>query len=535
LANISSMNHEQNIRLTQVGPGTAGGLVQRRFWQPVALVEEFDPKLAPDMGSLQEPRLVKAVRALGQDFVLVKNHDGSWALLDRDCPHRGANLVFARYEINSCSRAYLKAEVPISLKNETSTSIRCPFHGWAFQTSGVQAGQCIDTPAEPENSTLCTQIRQRAYPVQEKAGVVWAWLGEMTSDSEGVTQPDPMPALDCFAAPASHSFAFKGMWQANWLQCFEVGMDPAHPSFLHRFLQDADLQETGSNAGGKQFRSAAAGDVDGERWPMTRVMRELHRPKLSAKAVGSDTLQGIRITALRQLSDATTHVRMTQAIFPHIFVIPLSETLTITQWHLPVDDGRTYWFSVFTSFAEPIDQAAMRAQRLPYTTLPDYTPRAGAHNAWGFSPEEQQSRTFLGMGEDDINVHDQWAVESMGGQQDRTREHLATSDKIIVLYRRWLQRALDAAEKGEAPPALPAMQTVSEAPGTVDGFAPSDAWEDWCKAQLTDKRRKAPWTTQVSTTLDHAKPVRTELVEGQAGFDKLSPNGEFNLKAHNKA
>ncbi len=503
------MNREQNIRLTQVGPGSPGGLLQRRFWQPVALAEEFDPALAPDMGSVAQPRLIKAVRALGQDFVLVKNHDGSWALLDRDCPHRGANLAFARYESShyesdSASRSIYAGKAPISTTKPDATSIRCPFHGWAFQTSGQVPGQCIDTPAEPENSTMCQHIKQRSYPVQEKAGVVWAWLGnltsgsegEMTSGSEGATPP-PMPELDCFAAPASHSFAFKGMWHANWLQCFEVGMDPAHPSFLHRFLQDADLAEMGSNAGGKQFRSAAAGDVAGERWPMTRVMRQLHRPQLSAQAVGSETMQGIRITALRQLSEATTHVRMTQAIFPHIFVIPLSETLTITQWHLPIDDGRTYWFSVFTSYAQPIDQAAMRAQRLPYTTLPLYTPKSGAHNAWGFSPEEQISRTFLGMGEDDINVHDQWAVESMGeannGVQDRTREHLATSDKIIVLYRRWLQRAQDAAEKGQALPALPAMHTLSEPPGTVDGFAPTDAWEAWITAQLADKRSTAPW------------------------------------------
>jgi phthalate 4,5-dioxygenase len=481
------MNHEQNLRLTQVGPGTAGGVLQRRFWQPIALVEEFDPRLAPDMGSLQHPRLIKAVRALGQDFVLVKNHDGSWALLDRDCPHRGANLAFARYETihfknDSASRSISAGDQSISSQN---TAIRCPFHGWAFQTNGEAPGQCIDTPAEPEGSTMCQHIKQRSYPVQEKAGVVWAWFGD--------SAPEPMPELDCFAAPASHSFAFKGFWHANWLQCFEVGMDPAHPSFLHRFLQDADLQETGSNAGGKQFRSAAAGDVAGERWPMTRVMRELHRPKLVAQAVQNDTLQGIRITALRALSEQTTHVRVTQAIFPHIFVIPLSETLTITQWHLPVDDGQTYWFSVFTSFDAPIDQAAMRAQRLPYTTLPHYTPKAGAHNAWGFSPEEQATRTFLGMGEDDINVHDQWAVESMGSLQDRTREHLATSDKIIVLYRRWLQRAQDAAAAGQVPPPLPATQTLNEPPGTVDGFAPSDTWETWWQAQLAEKRRKASW------------------------------------------
>jgi phthalate 4,5-dioxygenase len=496
------MNHEQNIRLTQVGPGTAGGLLQRRFWQPVALAEEFDPLLAPDMGTVERPRLVKAVRALGQDFVLVKNHDGSWALLDRDCPHRGANLAFARYETNhyknnSTLRSIDEGDMPISLHKLESTAIRCPFHGWAFQTSGNTPGQCIDTPAEPENSTLCTQIKQRSYPVQEKAGVVWAWLGDVTHGTDGATKLPALPGLDSLAAPASHSFAFKGMWQANWLQCFEVGMDPAHPSFLHRFLQDADLGVTGSNAGGKQFRSAAAGDVAGQRWPMTRVMRELHRPKLAAHAIGSDTLQGLRITALRELSKDITHVRLTQAIFPHIFVIPLSETLTITQWHLPIDDSRTYWFSVFTSYAEPIDHAAMRAQRLPYTNLPDYTPKAGAHNAWGFSAQEQMSRTFLGMGEDDINVHDQWAVESMGlsnhGVQDRTREHLGTSDKIIVLYRRWLQRAQDAAEKGDSLPALPALQALSQPPGTIDGFAPSDTWVAWAEQQMNAKRSKASW------------------------------------------
>ncbi len=495
------MNHEQNIRLTQVSPGTPGGLLQRRFWQPIALAEEFDPTLAPDMGTAEQPRLVKAVRALGQDFVLVKNHDGSWALLDRDCPHRGANLAFARYESfheasyyknNSTSRSIYNGEVPISLKNLTSasshTAIRCPFHGWAFQTNGDAPGQCVDTPAEPENSTLCTQIKQRSYRCQEKAGVVWAWLGD--------TAPEPMPELDCFAAPDSHSFAFKGLWHANWLQCFEVGMDPAHPSFLHRFLQDADLHETGSNAGGKQFRSAAAGEVAGERWPMTRVMRELHRPKLSAEPVRSDTWQGIRITALRALSEQTVHVRMTQAILPHIFIIPLSETLTITQWHLPVDDGRTYWFSIFTSFDAPVDQTAMRAQRLPYTQLPTYTPRAGAHDHWGFSPEEQMTRTFLGMGEDDINVHDQWAVEStgqrLGGLQDRTREHLATSDKVIVLYRRWLQRAIDAVEAGKAPEPLPS-QNMSEPPCTVDGFAPLPDWQTWRAEAVKLKRSKASW------------------------------------------
>ena len=51
------------------------------------------------------------------------------------------------------------------------------------------------------------------------------------------------------------------------------------------------------------------------------------------------------------MTDQLTHVRVTQAIFPHTFVIPLSETLTITQMHLPVDDEHTYWYSIFTSLS----------------------------------------------------------------------------------------------------------------------------------------------------------------------------------------
>ena len=138
------------------------------------------------------------------------------------------------------------------------------------------------------------------------------------------------------------------------------------------------------------------------------------------------------VGALRRIDAATMHVRVTQSVFPQAFVIPLSETMTITQFHMPVDDTHTYWYSIFTSFADPIDKEAMRRPRLAVVDLPGYIPKSGRHNDWGFDPEDQRSRTFLGMGEDDINVHDQWAVESMGAIQDRTREHLGTSDKVII-------------------------------------------------------------------------------------------------------
>jgi phthalate 4,5-dioxygenase oxygenase subunit len=451
------MKAEQNERITRIGPGTPCGAVMRQYWQPVALVDEFDPALDARMAH----RPVKAVRALGQDLVLFKDAAGAWGLLDRDCPHRGADLSFGRHE---------------------GDGLRCPFHGWKFAADG----RCLDTPAEPAGSKLCERVRQRRYPVLEKSGIVFGWFGD-----EG-TAPPPFPEFDCFAAPSTHTFAFKGLWQCNWLQAFEVGIDPAHPSFLHRFLNDEPLDAIGQNAGGKQFRSASAGEAHGgERWPMTRIMREFHQPEISFEPKP----WGLQLTALRPMTQELTHVRITNAIFPHTFVIPLSETLTITQMHLPVDDTHTYWFSVFTSFDGPVDKNAMRHQRTQYISLPDYIPNSGRHNHWGFNPDEQRSQTFLGMGEDDINVHDQWAVESMGAIQDRTREHLGTSDKVIMANRRMLLKAIDdVAAGGKAPGVADAsLAAQMQGPDTVDGIAPAGTWPTWWQEKVKAKRDGAPW------------------------------------------
>ncbi|MGV3569708.1 MAG: Rieske 2Fe-2S domain-containing protein [Ramlibacter sp.] len=467
------MKSEQNELLTRVGPGTACGAVLRSYWQPVALVDEFDPRLDPRMAQ----RPLKAVRALGQDMVLFKDEAGQWGLLDRDCPHRGADLAFGRHE---------------------GDGVRCPFHGWKFDASG----RCLETPAEPTGSKLCDRVRQRSYPVQERSGVLFAWLGE-----EGKAPPFPA-AFDCFAAPATHTFAFKGLWQCNWLQAFEVGIDPAHPSFLHRFLQDAALESIGDNAAGKQFRSASAGDFGGEKWPMTRIMREFHQPEISFEA----RPWGLRLQALRPMTDELTHVRVTSAVFPQTFVIPLSETLTITQMHLPVDDTHTYWYSIFTSFAGPVDKEAMRSQRLQFISLPDYVPKAGRHNNWGFNPEEQRAQTYLGMGEEDINVHDQWAVESMGAIQDRTREHLGTSDKVIMANRRMLLKAIETVQAGGTAPGIAdaALASQMQGPETVDGIAPAGTWSQWWQDRVAAKRAGAPWTAKDAAAASAAEPSTAE-------------------------
>jgi len=210
---------------------------------------------------------------------------------------------------------------------------------------------------------------------------------------------------------------------------------------------------------------------------------------------------GMRLTTLREMTDDISHVRVTHSIFPHTFVIPLSETMTITQMHVPVDDENTYWVSIFTSFDTPVSKDTMRNQRTRFISLPDYIPNVGKHNQWGYNPEEQATRTYLGMGEDDINSHDQWACESMGRIQDRTREHLGTSDVAIMANRRTLLKAIDAVANGETPVGLadPNVATQRFGPDTVDGIAPAAQWQQWWQDAAAEKRKGAPWNARIET------------------------------------
>ena len=68
----------------------------------------------------------------------------------------------------------------------------------------------------------------------------------------------------------------------------------------------------------------------------------------------------------------------------------------------------------------------MRDQRLELYALPDYRSRRNKANDYGFDPHEQATETYTGMGLD-INVHDQWAVESIG--QD-SEPHARTSRAV---------------------------------------------------------------------------------------------------------
>ncbi len=435
------LSAEQNDLITRTGPGTPAGRLMRQYWQPAVLVDE-----------LKGNRPIKPVRLFGEDLVIFKDDKGRYGLVGRHCPHRGTDLAFGRLE---------------------NGGLRCAFHGWLFDIDG----KCLETPAEPDNSNLCANIRQKAYPVVEKSGILFAYLGE--------GEPPAFPHFDCFVAPDSHTFAFKGMIDCNWLQSLEVGIDPVHTSFLHRFFHDEDPTQSY----GKMFRDHTK-DAD---MPMTQIMREVTRPRIEV----DETDYGFRIVTLRQISDASTHVRVTNLVFPNAFMIPMSREMTISQWHVPIDDTKHYWYAIFTSFGKAVDKDTMRNQRLELYQLPDYIPNRNKSNDYGFDPHEQESETYTGMGAD-INVHDQWACESMGAIQNRTQEHLGTSDKAIIAYRKLLRQSLEKSGKGEKPILVVDDKEAASITGplAIDGIGPADDWKGYYQRSEAQKREAMSWKPQ---------------------------------------
>jgi phthalate 4,5-dioxygenase oxygenase subunit len=437
------MKIDRSELLTQTGSDTGAGKALRQYWMPAALTDE-----------LNSNRPLVPIKLMGENLVLFRNENGELGLIDRHCPHRGVDLAYGRLE---------------------KDGLRCPFHGWYFSTNG----QCLEQPAEPENSTLFEKIKTNAYPVIEKNGIIFAFMGK--------GEVPALPSLDCFQAPDSHVFSFKGLWQCNWLQALEVGIDPAHASFLHRFFKD----ENPEDQYGKQFRDSAANtDI-----PITQILRNYHRPQIELE----ETNYGIRIKTLRHLEKGQTHVRVTNQVFPCAISIPMSNTMTITQWHVPIDDHNCFWYAMFTSFTEPIDKAKMREQRLAEHTLPSYAPLKNKTNQYGYNSEEQKNLTYTGMGMD-INVHDQWACESMGTIQNRAKEHLGTTDKAISAYRRLLFQTIAKVEKGDLNIIGSGMKESGDSikgPIALDAIgltAESDTfWRDG------DKKRRAncPWNANL--------------------------------------
>jgi hypothetical protein len=67
--------------LVEVGPGTPGGELLRRYWHPIAVSAEITSR----------PRIV---RVLGEDLVVFRDLAGRPGLLYPRCCHRGTTLYY---------------------------------------------------------------------------------------------------------------------------------------------------------------------------------------------------------------------------------------------------------------------------------------------------------------------------------------------------------------------------------------------------------------------------------------------------------
>lgn len=436
------LSKEENELVTRSGPGTPLGGLLRAYWQPVALTSE-----------ISEQRQVKPVRLLGEDLVLFRSED-QWRLVGRFCAHRGADLAFGRLE---------------------DGGLRCLYHGWLYGGDG----RCREQPAEPPHSRFAGKIRITSYPCEERNGIVFGYLG--------AGSPPPFPGYDCFTAPDEYTFAFKGLWECNWLQGVEGGIDPSHVSFLHRFIAE-DPRE----AYGQQFSQ----EVAGTRQKLSELVGEAYRPEIEVEQAE----HGLRVFAVRQLTDEVKHVRVTNLLFPNAFVVPFGNDQVFCQWHVPIDDEHHYWYMILYDFHSPTDKEKLLAQRLEGVTLPDYRPLRNRSNNWGFDPTEQRELTYTGMGLD-INVHDQWAVESMGAIQDRTVERLGVSDRAVTANRRLLLRSIRAFASGQPTPGLPRDEEGARSltgPLAVDVVAPSEGWEEHWREREAERRSESPWASRAA-------------------------------------
>jgi len=185
------LNESENLRFARVGPGTPMGELMRRYWQPVAAVTEL------------EDNPVKPVRLMGEDLTLYKDKDGNYGLVDRHCPHRRADLSYGYVE---------------------DCGLRCNYHGWLFDHTGKCIAQPFEEIANPK-AKFKDKIRIKAYPVEAKGGLIWAYLG-----------PEPAPLV-----PTWEPFTWKNGFRqivfaqipCNWFQCQENSIDPIHFEWMH--------------------------------------------------------------------------------------------------------------------------------------------------------------------------------------------------------------------------------------------------------------------------------------------------------------
>jgi phenylpropionate dioxygenase-like ring-hydroxylating dioxygenase large terminal subunit len=168
----------------------AGGLSE--YWYPLATAADLRRK----------KRLT--VKALDTKIVLFYEQGGYYALLDR-CAHRQVPLSFGRIEFPG--------------------HISCIYHGWTYE---LKSGELVAALTDGPNSPVTRKACVRTFPCEERAGLIFVWMGE--GKPVPIEQDIPAELLRPDARVYSHARIVEG----NWRHATENGFDEGHIKMLHR-------------------------------------------------------------------------------------------------------------------------------------------------------------------------------------------------------------------------------------------------------------------------------------------------------------
>ena len=145
------------------------------------------------------------LKMLGDDLVVFRDTAGKIVALSDWCPHRGARLSLGMCEFKG--------------------TVTCPYHGYTFDGTG----QCVAGLIERPDSPFVGKLRARAYPTEERMGIVFVWMGETAP----VPLDEDLPEELCDPELTGARYLRVKVWEANWTEPMAQGID-FHEFYLHR-------------------------------------------------------------------------------------------------------------------------------------------------------------------------------------------------------------------------------------------------------------------------------------------------------------
>jgi len=433
------LTREENELICRTGRGTPMGELWRRFWIPAVMSWELPEPDCPPV----------RVRLLGEDLVGFRDTAGKAGLLAANCPHRGASLFFGRNE---------------------EAGLRCVYHGWKFDVSG----QCVDMPNEPPESNFKHKIKATAYPCEERGGIIWTYMGP----------PGQRPALPDLAwtlLPKDHRYVSKFQVECNYLQAMEGDIDNSHVPFAHGSLDPDRTRPFLERV--RRTRVSIRGQVD-----PSFYTRDLH-----PRGIIVEKDYGILMGWRRDLGDRYSwHIN--HWFMPHSTVMgsePPSSLLS--NLRVPMDDENSWQFRIRWNPYRPLGEEEVRSYREDGTFFPHLIPgtfrcKENIDNDYLIDRELQRTASVTGIKSQ--TQQDRAVNETMGRIYDRTKEHLGTSDAVIIAMRRRMLRAARDLMDGREPYAAHHGELYRQIPVDVE-LAKDVPFEEGAREWITGERATA--------------------------------------------